>query len=367
MKAARRFKIKLHDRKGAVAIIVALLLVVLIGFVALAVDVGYMMVVRNQLQNAADASALAGCNKFFERTPVTLPAYPDWDAAEAEASNAISINKSDNKVLSNGVIKTGWWDITQSATGKMWPDPLTSPLPLNPPTANYGPAINVTIEKAPGQNSGPILTFFANILGIDKYNMRATATAVAASPGSARPGSLIPVAISKRLADRADEFDNAADYIVIGSPYHYDDFLAGQWTSFNLDRNDTTTVRGLISDGNATSLTIGENIWIQPGVKDTLYDSTTQYSIDRNYAGKDVFIPIIDANVGETTHSSVPLVGFIGFHVICAGKGCDGTEHDPNPDRKNEAIIVGYFTTAAVYGGPVGPYYGPLDRCRLAQ
>ena len=32
----------------------------LLGFAALAIDVGYLFVVRNELQNAADAAALAG-------------------------------------------------------------------------------------------------------------------------------------------------------------------------------------------------------------------------------------------------------------------------------------------------------------------
>ncbi len=42
------------------------MLVVFIGFTALAIDVGYMMVARNQLHNAADASALAGARQLGE-------------------------------------------------------------------------------------------------------------------------------------------------------------------------------------------------------------------------------------------------------------------------------------------------------------
>lgn len=51
----------LGDDSGAVAVIVAILMVVLVGVTALAVDVGYLMTVRRQLQTAADAAALAGC------------------------------------------------------------------------------------------------------------------------------------------------------------------------------------------------------------------------------------------------------------------------------------------------------------------
>ena len=47
------------DQRGSVAIIVALSLLILLGFGALAVDLGYVMLVKNELQNAADAGALA--------------------------------------------------------------------------------------------------------------------------------------------------------------------------------------------------------------------------------------------------------------------------------------------------------------------
>jgi hypothetical protein len=46
---------------GGVAVTVAILIVVLVLFAAIAVDVGYLLSVRRQLQTAADAGALAGC------------------------------------------------------------------------------------------------------------------------------------------------------------------------------------------------------------------------------------------------------------------------------------------------------------------
>ena len=52
--------IQLNDNKGVVAIIVAILIFVLFGMAALAVDIGHLAVVKNELQNAADAGALTG-------------------------------------------------------------------------------------------------------------------------------------------------------------------------------------------------------------------------------------------------------------------------------------------------------------------
>ena len=49
----------LHPRRGAIAVLAAFMLVVMLGFTALAVDIGYIAVNRNQMQNAADSAALA--------------------------------------------------------------------------------------------------------------------------------------------------------------------------------------------------------------------------------------------------------------------------------------------------------------------
>ena len=50
----------IRNESGQAMVFVALFLVVLMGFAALAVDVGAMTVQRSKLQNAADAAALAG-------------------------------------------------------------------------------------------------------------------------------------------------------------------------------------------------------------------------------------------------------------------------------------------------------------------
>jgi Flp pilus assembly protein TadG len=48
-----------HSEKGAVAIIVAVLMVAVLGCAAIAVDVGAMYAEKAQIQNGADATALA--------------------------------------------------------------------------------------------------------------------------------------------------------------------------------------------------------------------------------------------------------------------------------------------------------------------
>ncbi len=49
------FKHVKNNEKGSVAVIVALSLIMLFGFAALAVDLGFITMVKNELQNGADA------------------------------------------------------------------------------------------------------------------------------------------------------------------------------------------------------------------------------------------------------------------------------------------------------------------------
>ncbi len=63
----------LSDERGATAIIIGLLMVVFIGVAAVAIDVGYAMATRNELQNIADGSALAATGSFNGRMISVLP------------------------------------------------------------------------------------------------------------------------------------------------------------------------------------------------------------------------------------------------------------------------------------------------------
>ena len=70
---------KTKNERGAVALFVAILAVVLFGFAAVVVDLGSARVERRQAQSSADASALAGGNALYAVGSLV----PDYAAAEA--------------------------------------------------------------------------------------------------------------------------------------------------------------------------------------------------------------------------------------------------------------------------------------------
>ena len=52
------------SRKGAILVLSALLMVFILGMVAFAVDIGYILCARTEAQRAADSGALAGAGVF---------------------------------------------------------------------------------------------------------------------------------------------------------------------------------------------------------------------------------------------------------------------------------------------------------------
>jgi len=331
-----------RDESGQVLVLVALGMVFLIGMAALAVDISHGWVVRHELQNAADASALAGAGNLFTPSP-----GPDWARAEAAASGSITWNKSDGQSLVTCQVQSGYWNLSQSPAGLQSQGITPGPQDV--------PAVKVQVSRASGQNGGPMPTFFARIFGMNSIPIQAQAVAVVSSPGYAKPGALLPVAISKELADKYREYKDLAHKFIIGSAYHYPNGMAGQWTSFLIDSNNVPTIRDLIENGNPQQVNVGDKIYIQPGTKNALYDNKNQPSISW-FEGQDVLLPVVDAVLRDTTHDFTTVVGFVGFHVVKATGGSTKT-------------IEGYFVdgfTAAKSGG-AGPNYGALTPIHLVQ
>ena len=54
----------LTENRGAVVIMTGLCMVMLMGFAALVIDIGFGLVTKNQLHNVADAGSLAGTSQL---------------------------------------------------------------------------------------------------------------------------------------------------------------------------------------------------------------------------------------------------------------------------------------------------------------
>ena len=168
MRAKKKLTLAL-DESGAAAMVIAIVLTVLCGFVGLAVDIGHMVMVKAELQRTADAGALAGA---IGLVPYNNPQMPNWGQGQAKAHNIISSddNKVDYpKVTPEGTVLYGYW-LLAPPTGY-----VQLPLPtVRPPNSAYlpEPAINVTLSRN-------VNLYLAPLVGVSSpATVSATATAI---------------------------------------------------------------------------------------------------------------------------------------------------------------------------------------------
>ena len=93
------------NNRGQILVLVAISLVVLLGFAALAIDVGYFYHTKNQLQGAADAAALAGAAKLdgtnnLIQTDARIEAIK-YAALNSASGSPVHLSSDDSNVLAN--------------------------------------------------------------------------------------------------------------------------------------------------------------------------------------------------------------------------------------------------------------------------
>lgn len=167
----------LRQRRGAISPLCAILLVALLGMLAFSIDMGYIVMARAELQNAADAAALAGAEQlapyhvqyYSPGTDQTTVLANARTQAALFARNYASFHQAGN--TSSVVLDTtndlelGYQD---SST------PYQSP----PPTGYFPNTIQVTLRLDGGASTNPKLNlFFAPVLGVSQESVTVTARA----------------------------------------------------------------------------------------------------------------------------------------------------------------------------------------------
>jgi hypothetical protein len=179
----------------------ACFLVILVGLLAFALDIGYICRVQSELQNAADAAALAGAREAMQaavRTDV------DTDELAADISSA-ALSKAQEIAAANragGVSLTlRPADVVVGYDAQPGSEPISAWTWGNPPPN----CVQVTTRRD-GEANGALPLIFGRVLGRNYSHLSATATA-AFHPGrfrvtgfkgnSSGPNArLLPIAIS---------------------------------------------------------------------------------------------------------------------------------------------------------------------------
>jgi len=296
-------------RRGAVAPLVALLMVPLIGMVALAVDYGYLCAVKTDLQRAADAAALAGVrdlvpNEFgFQNQATVRNRVRTYAAANLQNMSGFTVADSDIEI------------------GRYNPATINTKVEL----LNDGiyDTVRVKLRRDATLNS-PVSLFFARIFGIQTANVTVTATAILQKASFIYPaGDVLPFTIP---VETWDNWTLTKELIVyndtkmtdgVGNP------VPGNWGTLDIgytnnsvaDMNDQILtglrqpdIDALYDDGRIASnefFDTTEPSWFQgdTGLSQGLKQSVTQVY------GKIKLIPIFDVQNGDVG-------GNLEYHII---------------------------------------------------
>ena len=151
----RRFA---QDQRGAVLLISALVLFMLAGFGALALDTAYLYARQNELQTTADAGALAAASQLPDVAETTAVAF------EFVTKNMPVASYGD--VLVNADVVVGTWD-TAARTFE--------------PGGESPDAVRVVTRSADA-NSNPAAAFFAQVFGHRSVDVSASSVAGIGKP-----------------------------------------------------------------------------------------------------------------------------------------------------------------------------------------
>jgi Flp pilus assembly protein TadG len=207
-----RLKKFVQGAEGSIMVLTALGLVAFLGLASLAVDMGHLYVVRNELQNTADAAALAGASNLVKQENGEAVRDPEgaqqavmtvlqrqseiWGQTTVEPDGRNDVN-----------VTFGEWNIYAGNPDTAWTD-------LGSSCGAYSNAngVRVTIRRASGLAYGPVTNFLAGIFGsqFQTSEVAASATAFLGFVTGTQTGSVtLPLAIPSTVLTAAHEGDKS--------------------------------------------------------------------------------------------------------------------------------------------------------------
>jgi len=161
--AARHRGQRQHRRRaqrGAVAIVVALLLAVMVGFLGLAIDGGRLYLAKTELQNTADACALAASYELIGAPAIPADAFPRAEAAGRTIARQNRVGFQGSGVVDGDVVVAFGSSL---AAGSLW-----SAAGAAAPASKY---VRCTL------NRGGFAPYFMQVMGFGAQSVAAIATA----------------------------------------------------------------------------------------------------------------------------------------------------------------------------------------------
>lgn len=331
------------SRPGHIAPLAAVLLIPLLAFIGFSVDVGYLTLTQGELQNAADAAALAAVDKL--RDPFAK--WSIYGVTSGQQASVLSQAQTDARTVA-GTIAAANFAAARSVVVDTSNDVKFGYLDSadnydpNPPASTFPNTVEITVRYDGGSATNPPLKlFFAPVLGLNSATLTATAratmyqgTAANVDTSTGLNGNLLPVAVKQ--ADWNNFFMNGFGAEVTTAPNGLPQFQVypgggGQPGSFGLLS---------LAGGKATSQPTYSN-WILNGP--TVADLTNMQSAQNLplngsqtnwYAGpgykasllpdfaarmdQPLVLPLFDTAGGTGSNAYYHIVAFVGIRITNA-------------------------------------------------
>ena len=153
------------SRRGAVIVQVAVMSTLIMGFGALAIDVGLLYTTKSELQIAADSAALAAAAQLAGEGELDPEDLARQTAAEYAGRHV---------VLGDTAYVDSYNDVE---VGKAVYNPATQKFEFQASPSNFD-AVRVTVRRTSDSTKGSVPLLFANVLGASEKDMWARASAV---------------------------------------------------------------------------------------------------------------------------------------------------------------------------------------------
>jgi len=220
----------LRNSRGQVTVLYAGICAILIGAVALGADVSVMYANWQQMQKTADAAALAGANylggyTFAGTAGSGCTGQPD-DASKAACTYAVD----------NGLAAAN--------------------LTITEPTSS-------TIQVVAQETALPY--FFGKALGLNTYNVSATAIAHATGPSGTVTQGVFPVGLQCTAPCNLSNLDPGQS-VSFGQKF-VGGLAPGNWQFLNGGSSGDSALAAAIENGSSASFSIGGTIQSEPGNK----------------------------------------------------------------------------------------------------
>ena len=356
---------KTKNENGVTLIIVAISIFMFLALTSLAVDLGHLFVAHNELQNAADAGALAGAGALYSNNGLSI----NIGANEIAYAAAIA-NVSDNKFVeindptsNNYDVQRGHWSFgLRDLPAGFYPSDNTETVVLwdvEPEELDENRNFINAVRVVARREKQKIGSFFARIFGYDGFQQSASAVAYIGFAGKLRPQDVDqPIAICKnaitnesggytcnvgRMVTESNERETAA----------WTDFEQPDLCTGGTNANDLKPL--ICSGGNPHTIVLGKDMQVINGQVESVFDDFWDCWWKNSKGGTQPWqmtLPVIDCS--ESAGKVKPceeVLGAVTVNIVWVNdKASDKKVIDDAPSTDNNCRPCGAPINMAGFG-----------------